>query len=98
LNGFLPPCEESPPNRFAVAKVRWGWSVFSLCWSECDIDSESLLVLVQLLVLGLLTCGGRVRHTWSGASRGSRGCPLLAMLKFTVLYKVTILSEAWWDK
>jgi len=45
LKGFLPPCDESPPNRFVVEKVRWGWSVFSFCCSECDIDRESLLVL-----------------------------------------------------
>jgi hypothetical protein len=45
LKGFLPPCDESPPNRFAVEKVRWGWSGFSFCCSECDIDRESLLVL-----------------------------------------------------
>ena len=45
LNGFLPPCDESAPNRFAVEKVRCGCSAFSLCCSECDMDSESLLVL-----------------------------------------------------
>lgn len=43
-----PPCDESPPIRFAEGKVRWGWSVFSLCCSECDMDSESLLVLELL--------------------------------------------------
>jgi hypothetical protein len=45
LNGFLPPCDESPPNRFALEKVRWGCSDFSGCCSECDMDRESLLVL-----------------------------------------------------
>jgi hypothetical protein len=45
LNGFRPPCEESPPKRFAFEKVRWGWSDFSFCCSECDMDRESLLVL-----------------------------------------------------
>ena len=48
LKGFLPPCDESPANRFAAEKVRWGWSGFSVGCSECDIDRESLLVLVLL--------------------------------------------------
>lgn len=47
LKGFLPPCDESPlPNLFAEENVRCGCSVFSFCCSECDMESESLLVLV----------------------------------------------------
>lgn len=45
LNGFLPPCDESPPNRFVEGKVRWLLSALSACWSECDMERESLLVL-----------------------------------------------------
>jgi hypothetical protein len=45
LKGFLPPCDESPPNRFVLERVRWGCSDLSFCCSECDIDRESLLVL-----------------------------------------------------
>jgi hypothetical protein len=57
LNGFLPPCDESPPNRFAAEKVRSRWSGFSFCCSECDMDRESLLVLELALVLRAHACG-----------------------------------------
>jgi hypothetical protein len=55
LKGFRPPCDESPPKRFAEGKVRCGCSDFSLCCSECDMDKESLLEL-QLCQLGK-ACG-----------------------------------------
>lgn len=45
LKGFLPPCDESPPNRFVEGKVRWVLSALSFGGSECDMERESLLVL-----------------------------------------------------
>lgn len=49
LNGFLLPCDESPPVRFAAENVRWwGGSCFSAGSSAFDVDSESLLVLELL--------------------------------------------------
>lgn len=45
LKGFRPPCDESPPKRLVVGKVRCGGSDLSALCSECDIDRESLLVL-----------------------------------------------------
>lgn len=51
LKGFLPPCDESPPYRFVAEKVRCGASGLSPWASECDIDRESLLVLLGAISL-----------------------------------------------
>ncbi|CBY00208.1 predicted protein [Plenodomus lingam JN3] len=55
LKGFRPPCDESPANRFVDEKERWWGSDLSEALSECDMDKESLLVLVSSR-----QCGKRV--------------------------------------
>lgn len=53
LKGFRPPCDESPANRFPPGRLRCGGSDLSLrLASDCDIDRESLLVLVRAVSLG----------------------------------------------
>jgi hypothetical protein len=44
LKGLRPPCDDVAPKPFAVAEnVRvGGWSLW---WSDCEVDRESLLVL-----------------------------------------------------
>lgn len=55
LKGLRPPCDESPPKRLVAETVRWCGSDLSL-GSECDMESESLLVLL-----------GGLRVSWSGS-------------------------------
>ena len=73
LKGFRPPCDESPPNRFAEGKVRCGWSDFSVCCSECDMDKESLLEL-ELCQLEK-TCGEQ-----GGSVLGAAGPQILPVI------------------
>jgi hypothetical protein len=83
LKGFLPPCDESPPNRFVVEKVRWGCSAFSFCCSECDMDRESLLVLWSCVSsVHVLACGEWTWRTWSGGSKGSPCYPWITNSRF----------------
>ena len=72
LNGLRPPWDESPPGRLEAEKGRWGASDLSPWDSECDMDRESLLVLLNAVSPGMEKAGGRGGHTWSA---GSRGCP-----------------------
>lgn len=66
LKGFLPPCDDvSPPKRLVAGAVRWEWSDFSLCWSDWDMDRESLLVLWVTSVAARKT-GGGTRAAGSG--------------------------------
>lgn len=78
LKGFRPPWEESPPKRLVAETVRWCGSDFSLLFSECDMERESLLVLLAA-VSGENKDAGTQEHTWSAESRDYPCYPLAAV-------------------
>lgn len=78
LNGFLPPWEESPPNRLVAENVRWGGSDLSPWLSECDMDRESLLVLERRVQrFSLLSIEGSVSK---GKNTASQACCILGLV------------------
>ncbi len=79
LKGFRPPWEESPPGRLAPENGRWAPSGLSPCVSECDMDRESLLVLLDVISPGIAKARGCGKHTWSAGSTDCLCYPLASM-------------------
>lgn len=77
LKGFRPPWDESPPKRLVAETVRWWGSDFSL-FSECDMERESLLVLLGAVSWVESEGAGTGERTWNAESRGSPCYPLAA--------------------
>lgn len=99
LKGFLPPCDESPPNRFVAENVRCGASGFSPWASECDMDRESLLLLLGAISVEPRRCGD------SGSILGAAGPQILPVIHWQsyegegkLRTARETLSKAWWDK
>jgi hypothetical protein len=78
--------------------VRWCGSDFSLLTSECDMERESLLVLLWLVSRQSVNMRGQASmHTWSAGSRGSLCYPFVARSdKKTMVEYTMTLFKAWW--